>query len=113
MSAASTSRCAVDRPIASGRFTIRPGERMRSVVFAYHDIGYVSLQELLRAGAEIAAGFTHADDPHENVWVRSVRELAEQHHLPVCTPENVNAPEWIARLADWHPDFLFSFYYRK
>lgn len=86
---------------------------MRAVVFAYHDIGYVSLQELLRAGAEVAAVITHEDDPNEEQWFRSVRELAEAQHLPVFTPPTVNSPEWIARIAAWQPDFMFSFYYRK
>ena len=59
---------------------------MRAVVFAYHDIGYVCLRELLRAGADVAAVFTHDDDPHEAVWFRSVRQLAEAHHVPVHAP---------------------------
>jgi methionyl-tRNA formyltransferase len=86
---------------------------MRSVVFAYHDIGYVSLQALLRAGADVAAVITHTDDPDEAVWFRSVRQLADAHGLPAFTPDTVNTPEWVARLSDWHPDFVFSFYYRK
>jgi methionyl-tRNA formyltransferase len=86
---------------------------MRAVVFAYHDIGYVSLQELLRAGADVAAVITHEDDPDEAVWFRSVRQLAAAHGLPVFTPDSVNAPEWTARITDWRPDFVFSFYYRK
>jgi methionyl-tRNA formyltransferase len=86
---------------------------MRSVVFAYHDIGYVCVQELLRSGATVAAVFTHADDPREEIWFRSVRALAEAHGLPVFAPDTVNTPEWIARIAALQPDFLFSFYYRK
>lgn len=86
---------------------------MRSVVFAYHEIGYVSLQELLRAGADVAAVFTHADDPTEAIWFRSVRRLAEQQGLPVFAPENVNTPEWVERIRTLEPDFIFSFYYRK
>jgi len=35
---------------------------MRSVVFAYHDVGYVALEELLRAGAEVVAVITHDDE---------------------------------------------------
>lgn len=86
---------------------------MRSVVFAYHDIGYVCLQELLRAGAQVAAVITHTDDPHEEIWFRSVAELASAHGLPVFAPEQVNGREWVERIAAWQPDFLFSFYYRK
>jgi methionyl-tRNA formyltransferase len=86
---------------------------MRSVVFAYHDIGYVSLAALLDAGADVAAVITHADDPEEAVWFRSVRQLAEARGLPVFAPDTVNTPDWVARIAEWRPDFVFSFYYRK
>jgi len=86
---------------------------MRSVVFAYHEIGYTCLQELLRAGDPIAAVITHDDDPHENTWFHSVRELAAAHDLPVFAPDTVNTPAWIERIAAWQPDVVFSFYYRK
>ncbi|GIW46110.1 MAG: hypothetical protein KatS3mg077_3392 [Candidatus Binatia bacterium] len=86
---------------------------MRCVVFAYHDIGYVCLEELLRLGANVNLVITHQDDPEENVWFRSVRELARRRGLPVFAPDNVNTPEWVARVAASEPDFLFSFYYRK
>ncbi|HUI26352.1 MAG TPA: formyltransferase [Candidatus Kryptonia bacterium] len=86
---------------------------MRAVVFGYHDIGYVCLQELLAAGAEVCAVLTHEDDPGEEIWFRSVRQLAESHRIPVFAPAGVNTPEWIARVREWAPDFIFSFYYRK
>jgi len=86
---------------------------MRSVVFAYHDIGYVCLQELLRSGATVAAVLTHQDDRQEEIWFRSVRALAEERGLQVFAPDSVNTPEWIERIGSWQPDFLFSFYYRK
>jgi len=86
---------------------------MRSLVFAYHDIGYVCLRELLHAGATVPAVITHEDDLNEEIWFRSVRQLAESHGIPVFAPETVHTPEWVARLASWQPDMLFSFYYRK
>jgi methionyl-tRNA formyltransferase len=86
---------------------------MRCVVFAYHDVGYACLDALLRAGADVPAVFTHDDDPGEEVWFRSVRHLAEAHHIPVFAPPGVNTPEWITRVAAFHPDFIFSFYYRR
>lgn len=86
---------------------------MRCVVFAYQEIGYVCLGELLAAGAEIAAVITHDDDPGEEIWFRSVRELAERHGLPVFAPSNVNTTEWIERMRGWDPEFIFSFYYRR
>ncbi|MFQ5665920.1 MAG: formyltransferase [Candidatus Binatia bacterium] len=85
---------------------------MRSVVFAYHDIGYVCLQELLRTGDTVAAVVTHEDDPNEEVWFRSVRRLAATRGLAVFTPANVNTTAWIERVEGWQPDFIFSFYYR-
>jgi methionyl-tRNA formyltransferase len=86
---------------------------MRCTVFAYHDIGYVCLRELLRAGATVSAVITHEDDPNETVWFRSVAHLAAEHGLPVCMPPSVNSTEWTARIAADTPDFIFSFYYRK
>jgi methionyl-tRNA formyltransferase len=86
---------------------------MRCMVFAYHEIGYVCLQELLRAGADVTAVFTHNDDPHEQIWFRSVRQLAEARQVPVYAPASVNTPEWVARISACQPDFIFSFYYRK
>ncbi len=86
---------------------------MRSVVFAYHDIGYVCLEELVRLGSEIALVITHEDDPGENIWFRSVAELARRYRLPVFAPAEVNSVAWIDCVADCRPNFLFSFYYRK
>jgi methionyl-tRNA formyltransferase len=86
---------------------------MRSLVFAYQDIGYVCLRELLDGGAAVPAVITHEDDPNEEIWFRSVRQLAQAHGIPVFAPETVNTPEWVARMAAWQPDVLFSFYYRK
>jgi methionyl-tRNA formyltransferase len=86
---------------------------VRSVVFAYQEVGYVCLEALLGMGAEVCAVFTHEDDPGEELWFRSVAELARRHSLPVFYAEAVGTPEWLARLREWDPDFLFSFYYRK
>ena len=41
-----------------------------------------------------------------------MRRLAEQHALPVFTPERIDG-DWLARLRIWAPDFIFSFYYRR
>ncbi len=85
---------------------------MRCVVFAYQDVGYVCLDVLLRLGAEVAAVFTHEDSPGEQIWFRSVRELAERNGLPVFAPERVTA-DWLDRLRALDPEFIFSFYYRR
>ena len=49
---------------------------MRAIVLAYHDMGVVGLETLLRHGFDIAAVFTHVDDPGETQWAASVAEEA-------------------------------------
>ena len=82
----------------------------RSVVFAYSEVGYVCVQALLSMGAEIAALFTHRDDPNEEIWFRSVEGLALEHGIPVYTDSPKDRIELLRRLA---PEMIFSFYYRR
>ena len=82
------------------------------LVFAYHDVGYVCLEELLRRDARAVALITHEDDPKENRWFRSVTELAQKHGIPVYKPDSVNSEEWLLRIRALRPDVIFSFYYR-
>lgn len=84
-----------------------------AVVFAYHDIGCAGIEALLNAGIEIAAVFTHADDPKENTFYGSVAQLCALKGIAVYAPEDVNHPLWIERIAKLNPDYLFSFYYRN
>jgi methionyl-tRNA formyltransferase len=84
----------------------------RAVVFAYSEVGVRCVRELLAQGVEIPLLFTHADDPGENRWFGSVRQLAEAQGLRVETPDDPNTPEWLAAGMAANPDFLFSFYYR-
>ncbi|MDG2093719.1 MAG: bifunctional UDP-4-amino-4-deoxy-L-arabinose formyltransferase/UDP-glucuronic acid oxidase ArnA [Phycisphaerales bacterium] len=86
---------------------------MKAVVLAYHDVGVAGLEALRRAGIEIAAIFTHQDDPGENVWFRSVAEWAAEAGIPTHAPEDINHPIWIERMRAMGADALFSFYYRK
>ena len=84
-----------------------------AVVFAYHDIGCAGIEALLDAGIEIAAVFTHADDPKENIFYGSVAQLCARKGIAVHAPEDVNHPLWIERIAKLNSDYLFSFYYRN
>ncbi|MDD5244431.1 MAG: formyltransferase [Syntrophorhabdaceae bacterium] len=86
---------------------------MRAVVFAYQEIGYVCLEELIDFGADVACLFTHSDDPGEEIWYRRPVTVAEKHNIPVHTPESLKDPRWAALIADAKPDIIFSFYYRK
>jgi UDP-4-amino-4-deoxy-L-arabinose formyltransferase/UDP-glucuronic acid dehydrogenase (UDP-4-keto-hexauronic acid decarboxylating) len=85
----------------------------KTVVFAYHDIGCAGIQALLDSGYDIAAVFTHADDPKENAFYGSVAQLCARKGIPVHAPEDVNHPLWIERIAKLNPDYVFSFYYRN
>ncbi|WP_226476080.1 bifunctional UDP-4-amino-4-deoxy-L-arabinose formyltransferase/UDP-glucuronic acid oxidase ArnA [Pseudomonas sp. MWU16-30323] len=85
----------------------------KAVVFAYHDIGCAGIEALLKAGYEIAAVFTHADDPKENNFYGSVAQLCARNGIPVHAPEDANHPLWIERIAKLNPDYIFSFYYRN
>jgi UDP-4-amino-4-deoxy-L-arabinose formyltransferase/UDP-glucuronic acid dehydrogenase (UDP-4-keto-hexauronic acid decarboxylating) len=82
-------------------------------VFAYHNMGLTGLDALALHGYDIAAVFTHEDDPGENCWFGSVKNWAEEKNIAVYTTEKVNSPEWIAKIAAINPDVIFSFYYRK
>ena len=86
---------------------------MKSVVFAYSEIGCIGIEALLRHGIEVAAVFTHRDDTNENLWFRSVAELASSHGIPVYAPDDPGDPGWLERIRRSEPDVLFSFYYRK
>lgn len=85
---------------------------MKAVVFAYHDLGCIGLRALHAAGYEIAAVFTHADDPAENRFFGSVARVAAELGVPVYAPDDVNHPLWIDRIVALAPDAIFSFYYR-
>lgn len=67
---------------------------MKAVIFAYHDMGCQGVQAVLDAGYEIAAIFTHADNPAENTFFGSVSRLAAELGIPVYAPDNVNHPIW-------------------
>lgn len=76
-------------------------------------MGIAGLDALVRHGFDIAAVFTHEDDPGENCWFGSVQDWALQHHIPCYTTENINTEEWIDKISGFKPDVLFSVYYRK
>lgn len=85
---------------------------MKAVVFAYHDMGCIGIDALMRAGYQIEAVFTHADARHENLFFGSVARLAAERGIPVFAPEEINHPLWINRIRAMAPTFIFSFYYR-
>ncbi len=85
---------------------------MKVVVFAYHNMGIAGLQALERAGYEVACVFSHEDDPGENCWFGSVQKWATERGIPVECPEEIRKAEWTEKIASFHPEMIFSFYYR-
>jgi UDP-4-amino-4-deoxy-L-arabinose formyltransferase / UDP-glucuronic acid dehydrogenase (UDP-4-keto-hexauronic acid decarboxylating) len=86
---------------------------MKSILFAYHDVGCEAIRTLHEMGEEILAVFTHEDDLKENVWFGSVKKLAKDLKIPVFCPEDPNSSEWIKKIKEMKPEIIFSFYYRK
>jgi UDP-4-amino-4-deoxy-L-arabinose formyltransferase/UDP-glucuronic acid dehydrogenase (UDP-4-keto-hexauronic acid decarboxylating) len=84
-----------------------------AVVFAYHDVGVTGIRCLARSGIEIAAVYTHEDDPAENRWFGSVREVAEELSVPVFAGVNPNRAEEVERIRGLAPKAIFSFWYRR
>lgn len=85
---------------------------MKAIVFAYHEIGYVCLEELLRAGFQIPFIFTHEDDPKENIWFRRPFFLAKKYGIPCLTPNSLKDEKYLQLIKNEEPDYIFSFYYR-
>ncbi len=86
---------------------------MKTVVFAYHDFGCAGIRALRAAGFDIAAVFTHQDNPNENVFFESVARLCASLDIPTFVPNNIDHPIWLKHIADIKPDYIFSFYYRE
>jgi len=86
---------------------------MKTIVLAYHNMGCMGLRALLENGYDVAAVFTHTDNPNENIWFESVAQIAAQNGIPVFAPEDINHPLWVNKIAAMQPDILFSFYYRN
>jgi methionyl-tRNA formyltransferase len=97
--------------VASTRGQAAAVRESACVVFAYHEMGYACIEQLLAMGAPIAALFSHRDDPHEEIWWRSCAELAERNRVPVHFPDKIDA-QWTARIAAMKPAVIYSFYYR-
>jgi methionyl-tRNA formyltransferase len=89
-----------------------PARPACAVVFAYHSVGVHAIKVLLARGLHIALVVTHQDNPQETIWFESVFQLCQQHGIACITPEQGNAPDLYAQVAQIAPDFIFSFYYR-
>jgi methionyl-tRNA formyltransferase len=85
----------------------------RIVFFGYSEVGYECLSLLLERGDNVVALITHEDNPGEKIWFKTPALAAREKGIPVHTPEKVNTPEWIERIAALRPDLILSVYYRN
>ena len=83
-----------------------------AIVFAYHNVGVRCLSVLLARGVRVRLVVTHKDDSNENIWFESVERLARAHDIEVSTTTDPNDKDFVAKLSEISPDFIFSFYYR-
>ena len=86
--------------------------RPRILFFGYSEVGYECLSLLLGRGDNVVALITHEDNPHEKIWFKTPAAAARERGIPVFTPEKVNTPGWIERIAALRPDLILSVYYR-
>ncbi len=84
----------------------------RILFFGYSEVGYTCLDLLLDRGANVVGLITHEDHPDEKIWFKTPAIAASEHGIPVYTPESVNTPEWIEKIAALKPDLILSVYYR-
>jgi methionyl-tRNA formyltransferase len=85
----------------------------RILFFGYSEVGYECLSLLLERGDNVIALFSHEDNPNEKIWFKTPAVAAREKGIPIHTPEKVNTPEWIERIAVLRPDLILSVYYRN
>ena len=85
---------------------------MRILIFGYHNICHVCLEELLRLNEKVIGVVTHRDDPDENIWFKSVHDLAVRNKIPVFFPSDVKDSSFYETVKKLDPEIIFSFYYR-
>ena len=84
----------------------------RILFFGYSEVGYICLDLLIARGDDVVGLITHEDHPDEKIWFKTPAVAALEHGIPVFTPESVNTPEWIEKIAAMQPDLILSVYYR-
>ncbi len=87
-------------------------EAPRILAFAYSEVGYACLEALIQAKMHIVGVVSHQNKPGEQLWFRSVPELAKAQNLPLFQPESLK-DGWYERFLDLKPDVILSFYYRN
>jgi len=85
---------------------------VKTVVFAYQNIGIIGIQRLLDAGFGIELVFSHDDDPGAAIWFGSVKDLCRDLDIPCVCPRNPNQFGWSEKIRACGADFIFCFGYQ-
>jgi len=85
--------------------------RPRILVFAYSEVGSVCLKQLIEQGANIVCVYTHEDDPSEEIWFQSVKQVAKSANIAVRTPAKIDETE-LEYIRSLQPELVLSMYYR-
>lgn len=85
----------------------------RILFFGYSEVGYECLKFLIDRGENVIGLITHQDATDENIWFQTPAIVAREHEVPVFTPDSVNTPAWIGKIAAMKPDLILSVYYRN
>jgi methionyl-tRNA formyltransferase len=85
----------------------------RILFFGYSEVGHACLDLLCARGDNVVALITHEDNPNERIWFQTPALVARAAGIPIHTPEKVNTPGWIERIAALEPDLILSVYYRN
>ena len=78
------------------------------------DFAVPSLRALLRSGYEVVGIVTQPDRPKgrgQKLGFSPVKQLAQNHGLPILQPEKMKSPELLQTLANWRPDMIAAVSY--
>ncbi|MEA3283857.1 MAG: formyltransferase [Synergistota bacterium] len=82
------------------------------VAFAYNEVGYRCLETLFDMEANVVAVVTYTDDPDEEIWFRSVAELARSRGIEPLLDLDLKDQQNVKTIKKLKPKLIFSFYYR-
>lgn len=90
-----------------------PVTNLKTIPFAYQEIGYVCLEELIKLKVRIPFVVTHKDNTDEFIWFRSVSKLAKKNRIPVYYSEDLSKEKLKKLVEKEKPDLIASLYYRR
>lgn len=86
--------------------------RPSTMVFAYSEVGYRCLETLLDRGVNVTAVITYTDSPSEEIWFRSVADLARSRGIEPWLDRDLSDKDTLKAIKALKPKVIFSFYYR-